>query len=96
MSDKPLFQNTDEQEVAYAPDQLPADQRDRVRADEGTDAGLRDANEPPVAAPVANVGTSASGQAAPPGVMEEQRDVLRADVDPFGSDPNDEETRRSP
>lgn len=94
MSDKPLFQNTDEQEAAYAPDQLPGDQRERVRADEGAGAGLGDANEPPAAAPVSNIGSSSSGLAAPPGVVEERRDVLRADADRFGSDPDDQGSRR--
>jgi len=43
MSDKPLFQNTDEQEAAYAPQQLPAgspQERDAV-IEEGDTGGVR-------------------------------------------------------
>ena len=86
MSDKPLFQNMDEQEAAYAPQELPADQQARVRADEGAYVDNTADTEPPAAAPVAHLGTTPTGQAAPPGVEEDRRDTLRADVGPFGSD----------
>lgn len=42
MSDKPLFQNMDEQEAAYAPDQLPGDDPNARRpTDEITDSDRR-------------------------------------------------------
>ena len=94
MNDRPLFTNTDEQEAAYAPQELPADQQARVRADEGTYGDNTAGTEPPAAAPVANVGTTHSGQAAPPGVEDDENDVLRADVGPFGSDPRANDSTR--
>ncbi|GAC1650556.1 MAG: hypothetical protein NVS4B8_24880 [Herpetosiphon sp.] len=45
-SETPLFQNADEQERVYAPDQVPAE-RERVLADEQGSAG----DTPPVAVP---------------------------------------------
>jgi len=81
MQDEPLFSNTDAQESAFAPQQLPGGAQDRVRADEGTrrNPGDADAAEPPDAAPVANLGTAPSAAAALPGVDE--------DGEPAGSDP---------
>jgi len=64
MSDQPLFQNMDEEERIYAPEQLPADEQARVRADEG--AVRVDPNEPPGPAPVANLGNAPSAAMAPP------------------------------
>lgn len=73
MSDAPLFQNVDEQEAIYAPHQVPgADLRARVEGDVNT-GDLSAANEPPAAAPVANVGSSPSGAAAPPNVTSDDR-----------------------
>ena len=92
MSDRPLFQNTDEQEAVYAPQELPVGQQTRVRADEGAYGDNTAGTEPPAAAPVANVGTTQSGWAAPPGVEDERDDTLRPDIGPFGADP-DEETK---
>ncbi len=94
MSDKPLFQNMDEQEAVYAPQELPADQQARVRADDGAYGDNTAGTEPPAAAPVAHVSTTRSGQAASPGVEETRRDTLRGDVGPFGSDPDTAKTTR--
>ena len=94
MSDKPLFQNMDEQEATYAPQELPTDQQARVRADEGAYVDNAAGTEPPAAAPVAHVATTSNGQAAPPGVEEDRRDTLRADVGPFGSDSDSGATTR--
>ena len=94
MSEKPLFQNMDEQEAAYAPQGLPTDQQARVRADEGAYVDNTAGTEPPAAAPVAHVSTTPSGQAAPPGVEEDRRDTLRANVGSFGSDADTGETTR--
>lgn len=73
MSDAPLFQNADEQEAIYAPHQVPgADIRARVEGDTNT-GDLSAVNEPPAAAPVASVGSSTSGMAAPPNVTDDDR-----------------------
>ena len=69
MSDQPLFQNTDEQESVYAPQQVPGAEQERVRADDKT--GPADSptfDSPPAAAPVANLGNAPSAAAAPPGI----------------------------
>ena len=87
MSDRPLFQNTDEQEAAYT-----AERQARVQADEGT--GGDASTEPPAAAPVANLGNAPSAAAAPPGVDDVRGGTVRPDVGPFGSDPDDDDTRR--
>lgn len=71
MSDTPLFQNTDEQEKAFAPQQVPSEQA-RVRADGGSDTNTYMDNEPPAAAPVANIGNSPTGSAAPPNIGRAQ------------------------
>jgi hypothetical protein len=67
--ERPLFQGMDELERTYAPEQLPPDDSDvaRVRADEGGlgDSAFMVAEEPPAAAPVANLGTAS---AAPPNI----------------------------
>jgi hypothetical protein len=97
MSDRPLFQNTDEQERVYAPEGVPGTQlpAHEIDADgmEGRDTSMD--LEPPSAAPVAHVGTTHTGQAAPAGVEDEEDDVLRADVGPFGSDPDDGTSART-
>jgi hypothetical protein len=64
MTDKPLFEGQDALERIYAPDQLPAEEQGRVRADEGV-THIPD-QEPPPAAPVASVGTESSAPMAPP------------------------------
>jgi hypothetical protein len=57
MSDRPLFQNTDEQEAAYAPQQLP-DDADHVSAED--DAADRNAVLPVAALPIAATGAAAN------------------------------------
>jgi len=79
MSDQPLFQNMDEEERIYAPEQLPADEQARVRADEGR---VRvDPDEPPAAAPVANLGNAPSAAMAPPNSEFEQLSATPSDPD---------------
>lgn len=85
MSDTPLFQNADEQERIYAPQQSP-EERARVVADEGADA-LSDTAEPPTAAPVANVGTTPSGMAAPPNIGDSDTDGAPGDPQTRARDP---------
>jgi hypothetical protein len=65
MSDQPLFQNMDEEERIYAPEQLPPEEQARVRADEGR-VGV-DQEAPPLIAPVGNVGNTASAATPAPG-----------------------------
>jgi hypothetical protein len=73
MSNAPLFQNADEQEAVYAPQQVPgAAGRAQLEGDANT-GDLSAANEPPAAAPVANVGSSASGVAAPPNITNDDQ-----------------------
>jgi hypothetical protein len=69
--ERPLFQGMDELERTYAPEELSPDDPEyaRVRADEGGKfipgyAG----EEPPAAAPVANMGNAPSAAAAPPNI----------------------------
>jgi len=84
MSDAPLFQDADEQERIYAPQQVPEKQR-QVIADEGS---IKNNNtEPPAAAPVANVGTSTSGMAAPPNIGDEDRGGAPGDPQTEARDP---------
>lgn len=91
MSDHPLFQNTDDQERIYAPEQLPADQRDRVRADEKSDtARSYTDNEAPAAAPVANIGNSATGSAAPPNIGHEEHGGASGDPETQAGYPLDD------
>ena len=91
MDNKELFRELDEQERIYAPEQLPVEEQGRVRADEGRVYG--DPNEPPAAAPVASVGTTASSQAAPPNIGNEPRSVDPADPAPQAGDPLDTDDR---
>ena len=66
MSDGPLFQNADEQERIYAPQQVPGEQG-QVVADEGADVVARD-DEPPTAGVIASAGSSPSSSAAVPNI----------------------------
>ena len=68
MSDQPLFQNMDEEERIYAPEELPAGDpaAARVRADEGALPARPE--EPPAAAPIANMGNAPSAAMAPPNI----------------------------
>ena len=93
MSDQPLFQNTDEQEQVYAPQQRPED-RAQVVADEGADVVRNDA-EPPAAAPVATAGNSPSSAAAPPNIGDRAQGGAPGDPEtearyPIGDDDRDE------
>ena len=79
MSDQPLFQNMDEEERIYAPEQLPPEEQARVRADEGR---VRvDPEEPPTAAPVANMSNAPSAAMAPPSDEFAQLNAVSTDPD---------------
>ncbi len=70
MSDEQMFKRLDEMERVYAPEELSPDdpEQARVRAEEGSDLTAPTLLEPPDAAPVASVGSSPSGSAAPPNI----------------------------
>jgi hypothetical protein len=57
MSDRPLFQDADEQEATYAPQQVPGE-ADQVAADEG--AADREVDVPVAALPIAASGAAAN------------------------------------
>ncbi|MEO8289123.1 MAG: hypothetical protein ABI670_22170 [Chloroflexota bacterium] len=96
-NEKPLFQGMDEFERTFAPGELPPDDPERVRAnlDEGSGpVGGDTGYEPPAAAPVASVGSSPSGEMAPPNTGHEDRGGGPGDPDtqardPFGADVDD-------
>lgn len=92
MSDTPLFQNTDDQEHVYAPEQLPDGQRARVVADERSDANKSYLdNEAPAAAPVGNLGNAPSAQAAPPNIGHVEHGGASGDPNTQARDPFDPE-----
>ena len=71
MSDKPLFENMDEQEATYAPQQLPpgSTQADQAQREEGATGDERPVEGAVVAGAAAGLATSnaASGAAGPTG-----------------------------
>ncbi len=86
MSDQPLFQNMDEEERIYAPEELPEGDPEETRAHLEEGHGTPFATEPPVAAPVANLGTVAM---APPNIGHGSRDEAPGAPDPVAGDPLD-------
>src|SRR6476661_1682222 len=95
MDEKPLFQGMDEMERIYAPEQLPPDDPEQVlvRDDDGPDAANRFlTEEPPDAAPVANLGNAPSAAAAPPNLGQNKEG--RGDPGSQARDPFD--TRETP
>ena len=97
-SERPLFQGMDEFEREYAPEELPPDdpEQARVRAEEGSGAGAGTFfDEPPDAAPIANVGTSSQAEAAPPNIGHEAHGGAPGDPQsearyPIGEDEQEE------
>lgn len=94
MSEKPLFQNMDEQERLYAPDQVPGD--DRVTADETSGIVRQSINEgdlTPAPVPLSTGGSLAAtpaSEAFDPGLEREEDDLRRGDTGVAGSDVRDE------
>jgi|GEM_PF-5480954 len=86
MSDQPLFQNTDEQEAIYAPQQLP--DGDRL-GQENDDARSRDATVDDVVVPAAGAGllaqagggSSVTGAIGPAGAAPAVGAAALADAD---------------
>jgi hypothetical protein len=79
----------DEEERIYAPEALPPDdpQAARVRAEEG--AGPAWTDEPPAAAPVANMGNAPSAAMAPPNIGRGNANEAPGTPDPVARDPLD-------
>jgi hypothetical protein len=97
-NERPLFQGIDEFEREYAPEELPPDdpEQARVRAEEGSGAGAGTFfDERPGPAPVANVGTSSTAEAAPPNIGREDHGGASGDPQsearyPIGEDEQEE------
>jgi hypothetical protein len=89
MSDQPLFQHMDEQERIYAPEELPPGDPEaaRVRADEGALPARPE--EPPAAAPIANMGNAPSAAMAAPNIGHSSGDEAPGAPDPVAGDPLD-------
>lgn len=79
------FAEQDAQERIYAPEQLPVDQQERVRLDEG--AAHAPAGEPPGPAPIANLGNAPSAAMAPPNSGPEDRGDAPGAPNPVAGDP---------
>jgi len=92
MSDAPLFQDADEQERVYAPQQVP-DAAGRARLEGDANISDTSAVEPPAAAPVASVGSSPSGAAAPPNVTDDNRGGAPGDPGTQARYPLDDDNR---
>lgn len=97
MSDKPLFQGMDEKEQVYAPEDVPGTHIPPTERDVGGTAGSDSAvaNEPPAAAPVANIGSSPSGAAAPPNIGHDEHGGAPGDPETQAEYPLDDEGSRS-
>lgn len=92
MDDKPLFQGMDELERVYAPQQLPPEEGENVRArlEEGGEGGPA-FGEPPAPAPVANLGNAPSAAAAPPNIGHEEHGGAPGDPNTEARNPLDTE-----
>lgn len=84
MSDQPLFQNMDEAERIYAPEELPEGDPEAVRARLEEGRSPASTPETPAAAPVANLGTAAM---APPNIGHGKRNEAPGAPDPVAGDP---------
>lgn len=97
MSDKPLFQNADEQERVYAPQQVPEDQR--VIADETSGIVRQSINEgdiTPAPVPISTGGSIAATPASEsfdPGLEREEDDIRTGDTGLAGPDLRDEQAK---
>lgn len=84
LDDRPLFQGFDELEREIAPQELAPDDPRRRRADadeSAMDSRAYEDNEVPLAAPVANVGSSPSGAMAPVNTHDENEKLVADAVD---------------
>jgi predicted lipid-binding transport protein (Tim44 family) len=94
MSEDRLFKQMDAQEQTYAPQQLPADQQERVAADNRANTP-RDATDDhtPVAVPLpGGIAAAPASDEFDPGLDREERDLQRGDTSVVGPDPRDQAT----
>lgn len=97
MSDQPLFKDSDEQEQAYAPQQIPGNEQ--VIADQTGGIvrkqphGLqRDTDAPVPVGAGTNIAAAPASENFEPGMEREERDLARGDTSVVGRDPRDEPT----
>jgi hypothetical protein len=98
---KPLFEGIDEFERTYAPEELPPGDPEGKRARIEGDRDTVDSSDfrPPSPAPIASVGSSPSGEMAPPNLGHEDRGGAPGDPEtearyPIGNEePSDDEPR---
>jgi hypothetical protein len=97
MSDKPLFQNLDEQERIYAPDQVP--ENERVIADETSGIVRQSIDEGDITPAPVPISTGGSAAATPPsesfdpGMEREEADMRTGDSGIVGPDVRDEQAK---
>lgn len=89
MHDPNRFAEQDAMERIYAPEELPADAPEQARVRADNDASLVDHNEPPIAAPVANLGTAPSAAMAPPNLGPANANEAPGAPNPEARDPTD-------
>jgi hypothetical protein len=95
MSDKPLFENMDEQERVYAPEQVPGAVGPDAEVDQGGTAGSGTAvsTGDTAAGPVASVGTGLTGGMSTPNVGPDDDRTAPGDPNTQASYPLDHEHR---
>ena len=89
MAERPLFQNSDEQEAAYAPQETADDaSRDRALAEEGTTGENRaaDTGDQGMAMPIPGPGMS--------GALHNMGNLSSAPTSPVGAVGDDDDRRR--
>ena len=89
MHDPNRFAEQDAMERVYAPEELPADSPEQARVRADNDSSLVDHNEPPIAAPVANLGTAPSAAMAPPNLGPANAHEAPGAPNPEARDPTD-------
>ena len=87
MSEERLFQDADEQERLYAPEQLPESDQERRRAEAEDETSRTSVDEPPSAAPVANLNGTPTSSAAPPNIGNVDRGGSEGDPETQARDP---------
>ncbi len=89
MHDPNRFAEQDEQERIYAPEQLPTDSSEQSRVRAEGDSSVVDHNEPPIAAPVANLGNAPSAAMAAPNLGPANSHTAPGAPNPEARDPTD-------
>ncbi len=81
------FRKMDEEERIYAPQELPLDEQERVREDEGEPNVALDVDEPPAPGIVASGGTSSSAEMATPNIGHADHHGAPGDPETQAADP---------